>query len=196
MKTVLFYIAVAILGITVNVAANAMKFVVVEDGPVVGYSQGATADYENLMNAKFSDGSAHNPYMSNRSDIGAEFGHGIHAAGSEVIFVNRVLDTGEWYYSTTRFNDDGLNHIHAHNLTLPDGTKAVFVGFEDIFGGGDRDFNDATALFTNVQISPVPEPSTYLMLLAGLIIVGYATHKRGGRCGFIGRGIGGSGGAV
>lgn len=173
---------------------HAMRFVVVNDGPVVGYFQGGTADYENLLNAKFSDGSIDNPYMSNRSEIGQAFDHGIHAAGSEVIFVDHVLDTRNWFYSAPRFNDDNINHIHAHNLTLPDGTKAVYVGFEDIFKGGDLDFNDATALFTNVQISPVPEPSTYLMLLAGLLLV-YLSRKGGGG-GCIGRGIGGSGSAV
>jgi len=54
---------------------------------------------------------------------------------------------------------------------LPDGTKAVYVGFEDILGGGDLDFDDSTAIFTNVQISPVPEPETYAMMIVGLLIV-------------------------
>lgn len=174
MKALLIFVLMAL-----SFSANALRFEVVDDGLVSGYFQGATADYENLMNAKFSDGSVHNPYMSNRVDVGTQFDHGFHHAGAEVIFAMRVLDTSEWYYSTPRFNDDGINHIHAHNLTLPDGTKAVYVGFEDIFNGGDRDFNDHSAIFTNIQISPVPEPSTYMMLIAGLLLVAYSRMSKG-----------------
>lgn len=186
MKTVLFYIAVAILGITVNVAANAAMFKVVTDGPVIGYFQGSTADYHNEMTANFSDPTIDAPFISNRSVIGDSFDYGIHQAGSQVVFVNHVIDTNDWFYSTLKFNDDGLDHVHAHNLTLPDGTKAVFVGFEDLRNGGDFDFDDHSAIFTNVVMAPVPEPSTYLMLLAGLLLL-YLSRNRG---------IGGSGSAV
>jgi len=58
-------------------------------------------------------------------------------------------------------------------------TKAVYfnglayIGFEDIksgnMPGGDKDFNDFVFRVNNVSVAPIPEPSTYIMMLAGLL---------------------------
>ncbi len=168
MNKIIYVLALMACSFSVH---SSMTFQVVDNGNVSGYFQGGTAEYSSLMNAKFSDGSIDNPYMSNHSAIGTRFDHGYHQAGSQVVFDIHVLDISQWFFSMNRFNDDGINHIHAHNIFLPDGTKAVYVGFEDILGGGDLDFDDSTAIFTNVQISPVPEPETYAMMIMGLLIV-------------------------
>ena len=53
------------------------------------------------------------------------------------------------------------------------------VGFEDIFGGGDLDFNDHLFSFTNIRaVNAVPEPETYALMLAGLGVVGWAARRR------------------
>jgi hypothetical protein len=46
------------------------------------------------------------------------------------------------------------------------------VGFEDIYGGGDRDFNDA--IFAIKGVTVVPEPITMTLLATGLAGIGGA----------------------
>jgi hypothetical protein len=48
--------------------------------------------------------------------------------------VATVVNTGDTFYSFTAANDDGYNHFKY--------LSANKVGFEDVFGGGDRDHND------------------------------------------------------
>ena len=75
-------------------------------------------------------------------------------------------------------NKDGL--VHAVAYTLP-GTPYLLIGFEDLYGGGDRDYNDI--LFTldigkgNVEHLSGPEPSTGL-ILGGLFALGIAKRRR------------------
>ena len=47
---------------------------------------------------------------------------------------------------------------------------ALIVGFEDLFGGGDRDYDDYVFRFAGgLATAPVPEPSTLLLVGAGLV---------------------------
>lgn len=183
MKSLLFYIAVAILGITVNVAANAMKFVVADDGPVNAYFAGGSASYTSYMSTIIGGVTRFEGFNNQTSDIGDFRSYGEHKAGTNVEAVLYNLSTNDIWYSDISKNSDGFNHVFASQFNLPGGGSAVFVGFEDIRGLGDRDFNDNSMIFTNIEIAPIPEPSTYLMLLAGLMLV-YLSRKRG---------IGGSG---
>lgn len=70
-------------------------------------------------------------------------------------------------------NPDGIAHTVSFAI---EGSPYLLIGFEDIYGGGDRDFNDL--LFAvdigahNVNYLANPEPSTMIILasLAGLVI--------------------------
>lgn len=146
---------------------QAARFTVANDGEVGAYFVGASAAYENKMTANFSDFTLDAPFISNRSPIGEYFSFGQHEAGASVVIVDHVVNTNNWFYSLTDFNDDNLPHIQYSSFTLNDGTPILIVGFEDILGLGDRDFNDNVVMFTNVM-SAVPEPETYLLLLIGL----------------------------
>jgi len=44
-----------------------------------------------------------------------------------------------WYWNDIEKNGDGLQHVVA--FLIPD-TPFILVGFEDLWGGGDRDYND------------------------------------------------------
>ncbi|MCP5516919.1 MAG: DUF4114 domain-containing protein [Verrucomicrobiales bacterium] len=49
---------------------------------------------------------------------------------------------GKNVYSTqTSVNPDGINHVVAFSYALPD-SPYLIIGFEDLYGGGDQDYND------------------------------------------------------
>ena len=82
-------------------------------------------------------------------------------------------------------NSDGLDHAYVRGL--PSG---VYVGWEDIVGGGDRDYNDSVIRLSGVRMTPtalssataprtsVPEPAVTGLLLIGLGALGLAYRKR------------------
>ena len=50
----------------------------------------------------------------------------------------------------------------------------VFVGIEDLFGGGDKDYNDMV-----LKVSAVPEPSSVLLLGAGMLaLAGFCRRRK------------------
>lgn len=145
---------------------DSSRFQVANDGNVDAYFAGGSAGYTNIGAAYF--GNASNSIFINgsTSTFGQHFDYGIQYAGASVSFLDLVLDTGDFWYSDQSRNSDGLNHIFHSSFTLPDGTPALFVSFEDMRGLGDKDMNDFQMVFTNV--SAVPEPETYMMMIIGL----------------------------
>lgn len=97
--------------------------------------------------------------------LGSSFG-----AGEELIFSLYVKNTGNTFYTgDSSRNLDDLAHASAIT-SLVDGLYVTKVGFEDLYGGGDKDYNDFMFSLTNVVDPPVrvPEPSI-LMLLSGVL---------------------------
>jgi len=97
--------------------------------------------------------------------LGSSFG-----AGEELIFSLYVKNTGNTFYTgDSSRNPDNLAHASAIT-SLVDGLYVTKVGFEDLYGGGDKDYNDFMFSLTNVVDPPVrvPEPSI-LMLLSGVL---------------------------
>lgn len=92
--------------------------------------------------------------------LGSSFG-----AGDELIFSLYVKNTGNTFYTgDSSRNLDDLAHASAIT-SLVDGVYVTEVGFEDLYGGGDLDYNDFMFSLTNVVDPPsVPEPSILLML--------------------------------
>lgn len=163
----LFVVLMLVMG-----SVNAASFRVASDGPVNAFYAGSSAGYESnffaligpIDHMTVADG------FSNKSANIGDFKHlGSFESGDSFLPFLNVRTTGYFYGSNPASNLDGLNHIFASQFTLPDGTSAVFIGFEDIYGLGDRDFNDNMVIFTNMAL--VPEPSTYAMLLVGLGLI-------------------------
>ena len=101
------------------------------------------------------------------------------AAGATEIFLSlHDRTTDKLYYSDTSRNTDGIDHSIAF-YNNSDGK--TLVGFEDLYGGGDRDYDDIVFLVSNVSATPVPEPGTYAMLLAGLGLIGAVAQRRSRR---------------
>lgn len=75
--------------------------------------------------------------VGNVVDIGA------YSVGTELVFAVFVRDTGDVFRSgPAERNPDG--EVHAQVTDLGDGSYVV--GFEDLWGGGDRDFDDINLL--------------------------------------------------
>jgi hypothetical protein len=107
------------------------------------------------------------------SPVGSTIDLGWFVAGTELTFRLDVWKTGKRFFTGAGLvNPDGLPHALA-DTRFDDDLKLFVtdVGFEDLFGGGDRDYNDFMFRLTNVYDPPqaVPEPGTLALLgLAGL----------------------------
>ena len=90
------------------------------------------------------------------TEVGTSVDLGSFAAGTELIFKLFVKQTGDTFY--TGFADrnaDGIGHA-----AVESGEGQLFVGFEDLFGGGDLDYNDLVFAFTNVVFTDAPGTDT------------------------------------
>lgn len=170
MKKILFALGFLV---SVNASAATFNLVVVEDGNIYGYFAGATAGYDSKLSLSI-NGIQSNAFIHNHLSIsGDEVNFGYAHAGDIIEVSLEVLTTGDTFYQDQSLNLDGLNHLryaqHDHFL---------FLGFEDLLGGGDMDFDDNNAFFTN--ISAVPEPENYMMLLVGLLLISFVSTQRKG----------------
>ncbi|HEX6658968.1 MAG TPA: DUF4114 domain-containing protein, partial [Ilumatobacter sp.] len=85
------------------------------------------------------DGSLfHDPGVTNH-DVGATRTFTGPAAGEELVFAIRIQSNGNLFkMGPGSRNADGQPHAAVND----NGDGTFTVGFEDIFGGGDRDYND------------------------------------------------------
>lgn len=85
-------------------------------------------------------------------------------------------------YTNADKNSDGLEHVTAFGyMDEVTGDYYTFIGFEDIVGGGDLDYNDVVLVakgFQNPDVD-VPEPVSSLAVLAvGAVAAGGALKKK------------------
>ena len=85
------------------------------------------------------------------------------------------------YYSDTTLNIDTADHMFAEqglgkdtvqiNGLLPGlwGTGEYVLGWEDMYGGGDKDYDDFVIMVESVQPDPIPEPATIALFSLGLL---------------------------
>jgi hypothetical protein len=105
---------------------------------------------------------------------GTQFSLGYFKAGDELSFTYFVKNTALAYYT----GDENKNPDHfMHTAFDVTSAQSLNVGFEDIFKGGDRDYDDLVFSLNNVTVgkalvTAVPEPESYALFFAGLLMLG------------------------
>ncbi len=162
---------------------NLYTFTATSSGTIGAYFYNEKAGYTNtlslLVNGMVTPETAAGVLNNHASSMGDFVNLGTVHAGDVLAFRLNVVTTRESLFSDKSMNDDGINHVYSTAFPgdavhgIPAGT---YVGFEDLRGGGDFDYDDETFVFTNV--AAIPEPETYAMLLIGLVVMSIAV-----RCG-------------
>jgi MYXO-CTERM domain-containing protein len=148
------------------------KLFVADNGAVNVTFLGSDAGYTDLL---FYVGTGSEQFMFNghATTVDTTFSLGNFTKGTELTFRMHVNNTGDNFFTgPASANSDNVVHAHASL----DANKSAVVGFEDLRGGGDRDYNDIQFRVTNV--SAVPEADTWAMLAAGLGLLGLVRRKR------------------
>ncbi len=96
-------------------------------------------------------------------------------AGTQLDFfmiANGASGGSNVFSTTTSANPDGIRHVVAY---ASKDSPYLLLGFEDMLGGGDRDYNDVLIAVKGLQmqLTTAPEPSTLLILGTFLLPVLY-----------------------
>lgn len=102
---------------------------------------------------------------------------GTFTAGQLLDIQLHVANTGNvWHTGSGAGNADGIAHANViYNFGGDVGR--TYVGFEDMYGGGDLDYNDHMFSFTNT-VSAVPEPESLALMLAGMGVLGAVVRRK------------------
>ncbi|GJL52891.1 MAG: hypothetical protein NPIRA02_00230 [Nitrospirales bacterium] len=140
-----------------------------QDGNVTATFQGSNAGY--ISSLYLGDTKI---FTSNQAS-GSTFDLGHFTAGTQLQFRLEVHNTGQTFYTGSGTNNaDGLAHAIVSDAF---GQGETLVSFEDLLGGGDRDYNDLIFSFsnTNTELETTnglvqnPEPATVLLFGSGII---------------------------
>ena len=119
-------------------------------------------------------------FNNQTTPVGTNINLGAFAAGTELVFGIRVLNTGDRFYmGPASRNPDNVFHAAVDNGLPPQfppygviPAGYVGVGFEDLFGGGDFDLDDLGFAFSNVRTTQAPEPVSLSLFALGLAGMG------------------------
>jgi hypothetical protein len=160
-----------IAGVALGTSASAVPIlgasvVVATDGEVIATFLGHTAGFSNDLYLDSPAGAFPGIIFNNQTTPpGTSVSLGNFTAGTELIFRIHVLNTGfDFFTGPASRNPDGIVHaVVDDEFSL----TATYVGFEDLLGGGDLDYDDLNFSFTNVRSEErIPDAVTTLPLVA------------------------------
>jgi hypothetical protein len=158
-----------------------------ETGTLYGYFAGSDAGYTSTLGVLVNGAETISGVFNNHNTVyGASLALANVVKGDVLTF---FIDNSYRFYSDPSMNPDKFNHVYSASFggdgTVPAGT---YVGFEDYYGGGDKDYNDLNFVFNEqvlgggtVPLSGVPLPAAFPMFGAavlGLGAFGYARQRR------------------
>lgn len=125
----------------------------------------------------FEDASSQHSILSNGGPLALGEGRNLGSFEGETALSFFLRNPkGNFYGHDISLNQDGLQHITAFES---DGF--LILGFEDLDGGGDKDYNDVViavrGLIDTEDSADVPEPATGLAML-GLGLVGWRSLRQ------------------
>ena len=159
-----------------DLSPSTAKLFTATAGEVILTFLSKTASYSNDL---FLQGTPVAILNNQTANPGAQYSLGSFQAGTELAFTMFVNSTGFAYYTgDAGINPDSFLHA-AYDVTS---NQTLNIGFEDIFNGGDRDYDDLVFSLSNVSVgptlSPVPEPETFGMLALGLTLLGFVARRK------------------
>jgi Domain of unknown function (DUF4114) len=110
------------------------------------------------------------------------------SVGDELKFGIRVLETNQAFVlGPGSRNADGLEHAYLSDH----GRNNYYVGLEDLYGGGDRDYNDTVLRFSggvtgnaggptarlSTKAGTVAEPASILLVLTGIGLLTWMSRR-------------------
>lgn len=171
----------------VGTQAQAATFHATQTGTITAYFIGARAEYSSVIGMAVNGAPVGIWGLNNHSSaVGQALVLGNVHAGDVIDFNLFVTNTNQTWSSDAALNLDHFNHVYATSYVgdqfVPAGT---FVGFEDLLGGGDRDYDDIEFVFTNTAAAfqapappSVPEPATMSLFGLGLASLTVLRKKR------------------
>lgn len=104
------------------------------------------------------------------------YGHGINAAG-QVVGMDSLHYSGGAYFRAFLYSNGTMTDLNT--LIDPATGWALTTAFDINDAGQIVGYGDIAGERHAFLLTPVPEPETYAMLLAGLVVVGVAVRRRG-----------------
>jgi hypothetical protein len=139
-----------------------LEVTVPNSGSVISFFAGSDASYNSVINLIQPAGFAGNPFFFNHGTAeGTALNLGSYTAGTILRFRLDVLGLNQSFFTgPAAGNPDNQIHV-AHGLWNADAVipvNGLLVGFEDLMGGGDMDFNDNMFVLANAsgRVTPIP----------------------------------------